>query len=670
MYHFDTYDTATIRDLFIQNSNFGYILNHQNKKVTYMKKLILLFITTTLTVSLLAGCGKIHDTVPMSPGGMPPDTMIPGGMPPDDSFPGMTPPGDGDESNESDDETKNTESDVSEDQFDFTSRDENASYDITTEITLSDKAHTVSGDGATVDGTTVTITKSGVYQIKGSANNARIVVSAAKEDKIQLVFAGVTITSTDGPAIFISSCDKVFLTLAKACNNTVTDNASYTFTDPSTTPDGAIFSREDLTINAEEGGKLTINGNYKHGIVSKDDLVITSGEITVSAQNVALNGKDAVKIAGGSLRLTAGSDAIRSDNTEDTTKGFVYIHGGDITIEAANDGIQAETSLRIDGGTIFVKTGSGAPSSNRQYSGTESKKGFKAGGIIEILGGEITVNSEDDGVHSNNEFAIHAGSLTVSSGDDGIHADTLLTIANGRVTILKSYEGIEAQTIAIKGGTTYVTASDDGINASSGSSNGNDFGDMWGGGGGMQADASCSLTISGGYLVIDASGDGLDSNGYLTVSGGVVLVAGPTNSGNGALDYGSSAEITGGTLIALGASGMAEGFKSATVGSFLTIFSSQNGNQSFAVVNEDGNVIASFYAPKSYNSAVVASPEMEVGSKYTIIVGGTVEKADENGFANNGKVTGGNEIKTVTLTSLTTNSGGGGFGGGGGGRPR
>lgn len=572
------------------------------------------------------------------------------------------------EKNDDDSEIGNV-TDVEEDAFSFSGRDTKTDYDesTATRIVLNGSSVTITGEGATYSGSDITITQEGVYLLSGTLTNGRITVNADPNAKIQLVFDNVTLHSDNGPALFVEACDKVFITLAKNSNNYVTDGRNYTFTHSETTPDGAIFSREDLTINAQSGGKLTVEGKYKHGIVSKDDLVITGGEINVIAKNVALNGKDSVKIGGGNITLTAGSDAIRADNAEDTTKGFVYIKDGTIGIEAENDGIQAETTLRIDGGEIHIKCGSGAPTSTKQYSGTESKKGIKAGGMIMLLGGNVTINCEDDGVHSNNAFEIHAGNLTVSSGDDGIHADETLTIAGGSVTVLKSYEGLEARVIEIKNGKTSITANDDGINASSGSSNGNDFGGMWGGGGGggMDADSTCQVIISGGYLYVNAQGDGLDSNGSLSVSGGTVLVAGPTNSGNGALDYGTTAEITGGTVIALGASGMATGFKSGTVGSFLTTFSSQSANKTFAVVDSEGRVIASFTAPKSYNSAVVASPLMNVGESYRIVTGGEITPSDEYGFTESGSVSGGTTVTTVTLTSLIVNQGGMGGGGGG-----
>ncbi len=633
---------------------------------------IALLCLTALLIGTLASCQSTEATRPLSTdlGQKPPESTTVPNRPTADTTT------DSKENETPDHEISTNDSIVGEDQFTFSKKDHLTELIPDVTITLQDNQSQANGEGVSIEKNTVTITRGGSYLVKGALTDGTLIVNASKEDKLYILFDTVSITSSTGPAFYISSADKVFITLAENSENRLCDGKSYTFTDSDTTPDAALYSREDLTINAQSGGKLTVIGQYKHGIVSKDDLVITSGEISVNAPNVALSGKDSVKIGGGKLTLTAGSDGIRADNTESLDKGFVYLHDGEITVTAGNDGVQAETSLRIDGGKLTVKTGNGAPTSNRGYSGSESKKGLKAGGKIELFGGEIKLDCEDDGIHSNNLFTIEAGSVIIASGDDGIHADETLTLASGSLTVTKSYEGLEAKTITIKEGKHAITASDDGLNASSGRSDGNDFGGgFWspGGGNGMMGnDPDCSVTISGGYLLVNAAGDGLDSNGDLIVTGGVILVAGPTNSGNGALDYGGTAKVSGGTLIALGASGMAEGFKEGTVGSFLTTFSNQTAGKLFAVTDDDGNLIASFQAPKSYSSAVVVSPKLEKGKTYSITVGGSVEGTDENGFADSGKLSGGSTVKTVTMTSLTVNEGGmsGGPGGGGGRPPR
>ena len=576
--------------------------------------------------------------------------------------------------------------DTSEMDFEFSNRDLIGEYSDGTQIIFANGGSTVSGTGAVANGADVAITAAGTYIISGTAD-ATLTVECGKEDKIQLVLNGVTLSSSDGPAIYIKSADKVFITLADGAVNTLSDGSSYEIVDEETTLDAALFSREDLTVNGM--GTLNVNGNYKHGIVSKDDLVIASGVINVTSQNVGLNGKDCVKIADGTITIDAGSDGIRSDNEEDANRGYIYISGGKINIEAGNDGIQAQTVLKVDGGDITVKTGGGSANASSSSNGdfnygwgmwgggygyggstsssstSESAKGFKAVSDIVISGGTFNIDSSDDSIHSNGSINITSGDFTISSGDDGIHADTALVVGGGNVNITKSYEGIEGTDIVISGGSISIVASDDGLNAAGG----NDGSSMGGRPGqNMFSGTTGTLTISGGYMFVDADGDGLDSNGSLTVTGGVTLVSGPTNSGNGALDYGSSATVTGGVVVALGASGMAMGFTSAqNQGAMLYSFSSRSGGTSFAVCDADGKVVVSFTSSKTYQSVAVTAPGIQSGSTYTIVVGAAVDGADANGYAENTTCTGGTTLATINMTSNVYGSSGGmgGFGGGG-----
>lgn len=573
---------------------------------------------------------------------------------------------------------------TSEMDFEFSNRDGDGSYSGGTKIIFADSGSSVSGTGASAKGANVNISAAGTYIISGSAD-ATLTVECGKEDKVQLVFDGVALNCTGGPAVYIKSADKVFITLAKDSVNTLSDGSSYDIVDEETTPDAALFSREDLTINGE--GTLNVNGNFKHGVVSKDDLVIAGGVINVTSKNVGLNGKDCVKIADSVITIETGSDGIRSDNEEDANRGYIYVGIGTINIKAGNDGMQAQTVLKIDGGDITLKTGGGSANASTKNNGgfnpgwgmwggyygssattdSESAKGLKAESDILISGGTFNIDSSDDSIHSNGSINIENGSLSISSGDDGIHADTSIVISGGNVNITKSYEGIEATDIVIAGGNIFITASDDGFNAAGGNDN-----SAMGGrpGQGMFSGTTGTLTISGGYTVIDADGDGLDSNGTFTVTGGVTLVSGPTNSGNGALDYGSSATVTGGVVVAAGASGMATGFTSAqNQGAILYSFSTRNGGTNIALCDADGNVVVSFTPTKAYQSIAVTAPGIQSGISYEIVVGATVANADGNGYAQNTTYSGGTSIATIKMSSNVYGSSGGmgGFPGGGGG---
>jgi len=584
--------------------------------------------------------------------------------------------------------------------FSFTDREKEGSYteNGATLLYLSDEGTTVQGSGASAEGNAVTVTAAGTYILSGKLSDGRVTVRADKTDKIQLVLNNADITSSDGPALYIAQADKVFLTLAAGSENCLTDGESYELTDDDTVLDAALFSREDLAINGS--GSLTVNGRYKHGIVSKDDLVITGGTLAVTSQKVGLNGKDCVKIGGGILTVDAGTDGLRSDNEKDPGRGYVYIEDGSLTVTSGNDGIQAYTVLWVAGGTLSLTTGGGSENASMKEDGTvnpgwggdwgrpgggrprdngyppeaataetadavsDSAKGLKSYSVLTVSGGSVLVDSSDDSLHSNGDVEIRGGTLQLRSGDDGVHANATLTVSAGAVTVSKSYEGLEGTDILLKGGTLSVTASDDGVNAAGG----NDGSAINGrpGMGGF-AGSTGSIAISGGYLFVDASGDGIDSNGTFVLSGGVVLVSGPTNGGNGSFDYDGSATVKGGTLIALGSQGMAQSFSKAEgQGAIFLSTGTQQANTPIALCDADGAVLASFCPPKAYQTAVITAPGVGKGNRFTVVTGGTLSGADENGYGERVTIRGGAVIKEIAMTSdLYGSSGMGGMGGGG-----
>lgn len=558
----------------------------------------------------------------------------------------------------SQEESTTLKADISSMDFTFTDNDKNSSFDETaTKINIAEVSE---------------ITKAGTYILSGELKDKTFTVNAAKEDKIKLVLSGVTIENSKGPAIFIKQADKVFLTLDEGTTNTVSDGSDYSLTDGDTNLDAAIFSRDDLTINGN--GTLNVNGNYKHGIVSKDDLVITAGEINVTAKNAGIIGKDAVKLTSANITVVSGTDGIRGENNEDASLGYVYIKDGKYTITSKNDAIQASSVLKISGGDFSLTTGGGSKNSSTKSDGSfndrwgygqtdesdtsaESAKALKAESDVIIDGGSFAVDSADDSIHSNGTVSISGGKFNMSSGNDGIHAESTLTISDGTVEISKSYEGLEANNISISGGNISLTASDDGLNAAGG----NDSSGMGGRPGeGSFSGSDASVEISGGYLFVNASGDGLDSNGKLTVSGGTTLVSGPVNDGNGSFDYASSAAVTGGIVIALGSSGMAQNFTEAeNQGAILCSFTSQSADTSFALCDENGKAVVSFTPPKAYNSAVITAPGIQEDEVYKIVAGAVVSGTDENGFAENAECTGGTTLTAIEMTSSIYGSSGG-----------
>ncbi len=483
-----------------------------------------------------------------------------------------------------------SEINIDEMDLEYTNRDKDSSYNdsTATHIALSDSGVTTSGSGVTSEGSEVTISEAGTYVITGSLSDGQVIVSASNEDKIQLVLAGVTIHNEDGPAIYIKNADKTFITLVDNTSNVLSDGTSYALEENSDEPYATLFSKDDLTING--GGSLEVQGNYRHGICSKDDLVITGGSIRVKANEDALRGRDCVKILSGTFTLESGEDAIKSNNDEDGTKGFVS----------------------IDGGT----------------------------------------------------FAI-------SAGDDAVHAESVLFVNDGTIDISTCYEGYEAEQIYINGATTHIASSDDALNAAA--RNSSEQTDMAGSAGTMSKDspqpearntmneapgqgnnASCLIQINGGYTVLDASGDGVDSNGSVEITGGVLLVSGPTSDGDGAFDYDNSATISGGTVIMVGSSGMAQNFTSGTQPFAFTNVSGEAG-ELVSLCKSDGEVIASFAPAKSYATVLVSSAGLSEGSEYSLVIGGSVSGVNSDGYTTSGTVSGGS---ATSITASTTPTGG------------
>ncbi len=257
-------------------------------------------------------------------------------------------------------------------------------------------------------------------------------------------------------------------------------------------------------------------------------------------------------------------------------------------------------------------------------SETVSTKGLKSYVELIIAGGEFNLDTQDDGIHSNQNVTVQGGSITVSTGDDGIHAEKTLIVDGGSIDIQKSYEGLEGFDIVIKDGDIKIEASDDGINASGDSEavteeKKKDF--M------ADEDQGASMTINGGIIYVNANGDGLDANGDIFIDGGEVTVHGPADGGNGTLDYAASCRITGGTLVAIGSIGMAQKPSEDSTQVSL-VFQTDKAIEAGAVISlkdKEGNTLAETVTEKTAQWFAISSPNLSVGEEY-IFCAGTAEK--------------------------------------------
>ena len=574
------------------------------------------------------------------------------------------------------DEDETDTSNISKFEIDSDYTDDELDYDYdeaeVVAITLNGDNISCKSSDVKIDGSTITIQKAGTYLLSGTLTDGNIIVDSDDKENVRLIFNGVEISNSTTTPLYIKNAEKTIVTLVEGTENTLSDGENYILDDESDNePNGTIFSKDDLVINGL--GSLTINANYNHGIQSKDLLKIISGNIDITSVGDAIIGKDGVIVKEAVINIESLEDGIKATKVEEN-KGYIYLDNPEITIKAKKDGIQAVTCLYVKDGNYNIETGETNENSqsNSDTSADYSRKGMKAGVDITIENGEYTIDSEDDGIHSNNSITVNAGTVNIASKDDGVHADTELTINNGDIKVSESDEGLEAKYITINDGNIDITSSDDGINASSGSSNtsddgnapgagnrpempanengeadtntgnrpemptnensentlGNNAGMMPGGGqGGFNESDGSELVINGGIVHVNAGGDGIDSNGTITINGGEIYVDGPTSGGDGALDYADTCEINGGILVAAGSIGMATAPTSgSTQYSVNAAFSkTYNGETKVTVKDSSGNEVLTYTPAKNFQSFVFSTDKLKSGETYTIYAGDTQE---------------------------------------------
>ncbi len=493
-------------------------------------------------------------------------------------------------------------------------------------------------------------------------------------------------------------------------NGTLTINANY---------NEGITCKNDIRF---AGGNISITsvGNAvkgKDSVVVHDTVInINSGEDGIKSSNTEETDKGYIVFESGEFNITAENDAVQSENFLTVNGGTFNITtgGGSETVPEAmqemfmgDKGNFAKPDMQMptdengefampdrqmptDENGNFVKPDMQMPTDENGefvmpdnaggfgFGGgrmdrdsfeaaqtetgaedtVESQKGLKSAKGITINGGFVNADCSDDSIHAAENIEINGGEFGLNSGDDGIHSDTNIKISNGSITIHKSYEGIEAAVIDVDGGTVDVTASDDGFNASDGTGSTMNP---------MAVSENCSLNINDGAVYVNSGGDGLDSNGSLNVNGGCVLVDGPENDGNCAIDSGSI-NLNGGVLIAAGSSGMletpsADSEQNSVVASFDT---QKEALTPVYITDEKGEILFSYTPSKSYSAVIVSAPSLETGKEYSLYTGGkvTVTETEYNwkNYCEKPEISGGELTEKITLSETVTRIGNAGFG--------
>ena len=355
---------------------------------------------------------------------------------------------------------------------------------------------------------------------------------------------------------------------------TLADGSDNSMTSGETYSPEALADKTDGVIFSHDdltingSGSLTITAAFRHGIAANDELVITGGRLHVSAPQDAVHANEGLRVRSAAITAEAGDDALALSAAE----ALLLLESGSFRLSAAQDGI-----------------------------------------------------------HSGGEICIAGGSLEIIAGDDGIHSDTGVSLSGGTVLIEECYEGIEAPTIDVSGGEITIYPTDDGLNAGSGSGSFGPFPTA-----AAETDRETWIHISGGTLTVVNAGardaDGLDSNGDILISGGLIRISLPAGGTNSALDYGSESggvcSVSGGEIVACGSYSMAESFDASSAQCAVLYNFSEGAEAGTTVSLEtlDGRTLLRYTPPCSFSSVALSCPEMRLGETYRVVIGGVAEE--------------------------------------------
>jgi hypothetical protein len=532
--------------------------------------------------------------------------------------------------------------------------EQDLSWDASSETAI-DLSNPTATDGVTVEDGTLTITKAGTYKLSGEYQG-QIKVETADSDAVRLVLDNANITNSSGAALNVVNADEVILYSASGTTNTISDGADYTATGEDD-PDAVVYSKADMTIAGE--GTLKVNGNHEDGIHTSDGLVIASGTLEVNAANTGIKGKDYVDILGGTINVTAQQDGIKSTNDTDEGQGWTRLSNGTVTVNAGDDGFKASRVVEISGGSLTVE---------------QSDEGIEAQ-YINVSGGDVNVTSADDGMNaslktSNSESTDSSentsdtanqqqnnqqqGSIpggqqsgTSNQQQQGMGQPPAMsgtsqdgTSQNGASGTAQQQNNTQnqgnqnmGQPPAMPGGNAQDGKSQNGTTGTGQQGMGQppQGGMPGGGGGGTFEVVDAAINVSGGNITVNAEGDGIDSNGVTTLSGGTLIVNGPSQGGNAALDTNGDLLLNGATVLSGSTADMFEAPSTNSTSGYLKLTNSSGFEQgsTVQVADSSGKVVANYKVTKSNVQLVlVSSSSIVKGQSYTAYT--TTSAVDSN----------------------------------------
>lgn len=490
-----------------------------------------------------------------------------------------------------------------------------------TQITLADQTATVTGQGASFSDQTLTITQAGTYVLTGSGKNIKLVVEAADTDQVHLVFQNLTLEG-EGALLRINKAQEVVISLAEGSQNALTESQASDDEEVKAT----IHSQVPLTLNGT--GNLTLTALTKNALEVEDDLKVLGGTYTVKAANHGFKAEGALDIEAATLTIEAGKDGLHAEHDETTERANISLNPTQLSIAATEDGVDAGNELTIKGGTITV---------------SQSEEGLEAR-VIRQLGGDVSIKSSDDGVNASaGSSSKTTDTSTTSKTTDAYTASN--TAATSTSASQATTDSATASTSASQPtGNPAATSQADQANKDKNATppsppadqappqggqppqNGQGPGGMPPGGQ-EESDPSLQIILEGGTLTIDAEGDGIDSNGTVSISGGSLVVNGSVRGGNGPLDAAGDITITGGTVWALGTSDMLQGFAQGSTQASITANIAGTAGQTLIILDAKGKEVARQTASKDFQAVIMSSADLVDGQTYTIQVEGTTQTA-------------------------------------------
>ena len=492
--------------------------------------------------------------------------------------------------------------------------EQDLSWDTSSETAI-DLSNPTATDGVTVEDGTLTITKAGTYKLSGEYQG-QIKVETADSDAVRLVLDNANITNSSGAALNVVNADEVILYSASGTTNTISDGADYTATGEDD-PDAVVYSKADLTIAGE--GTLKVNGNHEDGIHTSDGLVIASGTLEVNAANTGIKGKDYVDILGGTITVTAQQDGIKSTNDTDEGQGWTRLSNGTVTVNAGDDGFKASRVVEISGGSLTVE---------------QSDEGIEAQ-YINVSGGDVNVTSADDGMNASlktsDSESTDSSANTSDTADQQQNNQQQGSLPGGQQSGTSNQQQQGTGQPPAMSGTSQDGTSQNGTTGTGQQGMGQPpQGGMPGGGGTFEV-VDAAINVSGGNITVNAEGDGIDSNGVTTLSGGTLIVNGPSQGGNAALDTNGDLLLNGATVLSGSTADMFEAPSTNSTSGYLKLTNSSGFEQgsTVQVADSSGKVVANYKVTKSNVQLVlVSSSSIVKGQSYTVYT--TTSAVDSN----------------------------------------